>query len=148
MITRFALAAFVTSCLAVAGAYALAFLPGGAPVWSAWGVALGGPGALAAIMLLGAARAGRVRLVVGLAIGLTFVVLVGAFGLALLLPAAEGPGGPLWLGLPLRTAVVLYGVGITPLFFLPVAYAVSFDADTLTDADLARVRAAAVSRVS
>ena len=148
MITRVALTAFVVSCLAIAGAYALAFLPGGAPAWAAWGMAIGGPGTLSAVMLLGAARGGRVRVVVGAAIGLTFVVLAGAFALALVLPVAEGAGGALLLGLPLRTAVVLYGVGIVPLFFLPAAYASTFDAETLTEEDLARVRADAASRVT
>lgn len=141
MITRAALAALVVSCLFIAGAYALAFVPGGAPAWAAWGIAIGGPGTLAAVMLLGAARGGRVRVVVGAAIALTFVVLAGAFALALVLPAAEGAGGPLLLGLPLRTAVVIYGVGIVPMLFLPAAYAAAFDDETLTAADLARVRA-------
>ncbi len=148
MIARFALQALVVSCLCIACAYAFAFLPGGAPAWAAWGVALGGPGAMAAIMLLGASRGGRVRVIVGVAIGLTFVVLAGAFGLALLLPAAEGAGGPLLLGFPLRTAVVIYGVGITPMFFLPVAYAIAFDAETLTEADLERVRVVAAEWVA
>ena len=147
MITRLALPAFVASCLAIFGAYLLAFLPGGAPSWAAWGMALGAPGALASIMLVGASRDGRIRPVAAVAIALTFVVLAGAFGLALALPPAEGAGGPLMLGLPVRTAIVLYGVGITPLFFLPLAYAAAFDADTLTEADLHRVRAAASARV-
>jgi len=148
MITRVALTTLVVSCLAIAGAYALAFLPGGAPAWAAWGIAIGGPGSLSAIMLLGAARGGRVRVVVGAAIGLTFVVLAGAFALALLLPAAEGPGGALLLGLPVRTAVVIYGVGLVPMFFLPAAYAAAFDAGTLAEHDLERVRAEAATRVA
>ena len=148
MSTRFALSAFVASCLCVAGAYALAFLPGGAPPWASWGIALGAPGALATIMLLGASRGGRIPATAAVAIVLTFVVLTLAFGIALLLPAAEGAGGPLLLGLPLRTAIVIYGVGITPLFFLPAAYAAAFDAETLTEADLERVRRAAAERVA
>ena len=51
------------------------------------------------------------------------------------------------LGLPVRTAIVLYGIGLVPLVFLPFAYAVSFDADTLSAADIARVRDAAKARV-
>jgi hypothetical protein len=77
---------------------------------------------------------------------LTFLVVSGCFGAALLLPPDEGPGAALLLGLPLRTAIVLYGVGIVPLLFLPLAYAASFDADTLTDEDLDRVRRAAKER--
>jgi hypothetical protein len=67
-----------------------------------------------------------------------------AFALALALP--EGPGGgtvgePLLLGLPRRAAVVVYGVGLLPVFVLPIVYALTFDAQTLRAEDLERVRA-------
>jgi len=143
MPTRFAIAALVLSCIAIALAYALAFLPGGAPSIAPWGLALGSAGALSAMIALGAARGGRVRPVALVASLLTFVAVGGAFGAALLLPPDETTGMTIVLGFPLRTAIVLYGVGIVPLFFLPLAYAMSFDADTLSDADLERVRAAA-----
>lgn len=145
MITRLALAVLTLSCLCIGGCYALAWLPGGAPAWAVWGLSLGGPGALAAMMLFGAARGGRIQSAAAGAIALTFLVLVSAFGLALLLPAAEGPGAVLLLGLPRRTAIVLYGVGVLPLLFLPVAYAASFDAPALSDDALARLRAEAAS---
>jgi hypothetical protein len=146
MTARLPLAALVLSCAAIGGAYALAFLPGGAPLWAAWGLVLGSAGALSSTMALGATRRGRLRPVALVACVLTFVVVAGAFGAALLLPADEGPGARLLLGLPLRTAIVLYGVGIVPLLFLPLAYAASFDADTLNDDDLDRVRRAARER--
>jgi hypothetical protein len=94
-------------------------------------------------MALGATRGGRLRPMAVAACTLTFLVVSGCFGAALLLPPDEGPGAALVLGFPLRTAIVLYGVGIVPLLFLPLAYAASFDADTLTDEDLDRVRRAA-----
>ena len=72
---------------------------------------------------------------------LVFVLVGGGFLLALLLPP-DTVNGPYWLGLPRRAAVVLYGVGLLPLFVLPLAYAFTFDALTLSDEDLARVRAA------
>ena len=143
MTARLPLAVLLLSCAAIAGAYGLAFLPGGAPPWAAWGLALGSAGALASTMALGAVRGGRVRPVALLACILTFLVVAGAFGAVLLLPADEGAGAALVLGLPLRTAIVLYGVGLVPLLFLPWAYAGSFDADTLDDDDLERVRRAA-----
>jgi hypothetical protein len=146
MTTRLAVAALVLSCSAIAGAYALAFLPGGAPPLAAWGLALGSAGALASMMALGAARRGRVRPLAMAASLLTFLVVGGAFSAALLLPPTEGPGMVLVLGFPLRAAIVLYGVGIVPMLFLPVMYAVSFDADTLSDADLERVRRAGQER--
>lgn len=142
MTQRLILVAFVGSCLAIAGAYALAFLPGGAPPLAAWGLALGSAGVLAAMIALGAARNGRVRGAALVASVLTFVVVAGAFGAALALPANEGTGAVLVLGFPLRTAIVVYGVGIVPLLFLPLAYAVSFDDDTLNAADIERVRRA------
>jgi hypothetical protein len=58
------------------------------------------------------------------------------------MPPQEGAGGPLLLGLPLRTAIVLYGVGVVPIAILPLAYALTFDSSTLSEADLVRVRAA------
>jgi hypothetical protein len=142
MTARLPLAALVCSCAAIAGAYALAFLPGGAPPWAAWGLALGSAGALASTMALGAMRKGRLRPIALGACVLTFLVVGGAFGLALVLPSAEGRDAALLLGLPLRTAIVLYGVGVVPMLFLPFAYAASFDEDTLNDSDLERVRRA------
>lgn len=146
MITRLALAALVLSCTAIAGAYLLAFLPGGAPPLAAWGLALGSAGALSSMMALGAARGGTLRPVALVACVLTFLVVGGAFALALLLPANEGKDAVIVLGFPLRTAIVLYGVGVVPMLFLPAAYALSFDADTLSDADLERVRRAGQER--
>ncbi len=146
MITRFALAALVLSCTAIAGAYLSAFLPGGAPPLAAWGMALGAAGALASIMALGAARGGKLRPIALVACVLTFLVVGGAFALALVLPANEGKDAVIVLGFPLRTAIVLYGVGIVPILFLPAMYAASFDADTLSDADLERVRRAGQER--
>lgn len=146
MITRLALAALVLSCTAIAGAYLLAFLPGGAPPLAAWGLALGSAGALSSMMALGAARGGQLRPVALGACVLTFLVVGGAFSLALFLPPNEGKDAVLVLGFPLRTAIVLYGVGIVPMLFLPAAYALSFDADTLSHDDFERVRRAGQER--
>ena len=52
-------------------------------------------------------------------------------------------GAPLWLGLPKGAALVLYGVGLLPLLVLPLAYALTFEGQTLSEADLERVRRAA-----
>lgn len=146
MITRLALAALVLSCTSIAGAYLLAFLPGGAPPWAAWGLALGSAGALSSMMALGATRGGKLRPIALVACLLTFLVVGSSFALALLLPANEGKDAVIVLGFPLRTAIVLYGVGIVPILFLPAMYAASFDADTLSDDDIARVRRAGQER--
>jgi hypothetical protein len=138
---RLSLLTLFISTLAIAAAYASAFLPGGSPGWAPWAMALGTAAMMVAATALGAARpAGLGVLKVPFAI--TFLILIGGFGLALALPE-EAPGTALILGLPLRAAVVLLGVGLLPLLVLPVAYALTFDAMTLSDADLDRVRRAA-----
>lgn len=140
MAKRISLAAIFAATLSIAAAYASAFLPGGAPGWAAWAMAAGTAVMMVAATALGAARPGLGPLRIPFA--LTFLILAGGFALALALPA-EAPGAPLILGLPVRAAVVLLGVGLLPLLILPVAYAMTFDAMTLSDADLERVRSAA-----
>jgi hypothetical protein len=140
---RAALIALFLAIAAIAAGYAAAFSPAGTPVWAAWLLALGIPVALGAIMILGAAR-GR-RGVGPLKIPFAFVVLVLVigFGAALALPATEGPLSTLWLGLPARAAIVIYGVGLLPIVVLPIAYALTFETQTLSAEDVERVRALA-----
>jgi hypothetical protein len=141
MAKRLALAGLFLASLAIALAYASAFLPGGAPKWGAWPMALGIPAALVAVMVLGAAREGRVGRL-ALPFAFSGVVLAGGFALALGLPATEAAGAPLYGGLPLRAAIVLYGIGLFPIVVLPIAYALTFSAQTLTADDVERVRLA------
>jgi hypothetical protein len=94
------------------------------------------------LMVLGASRPGRGSRVLLIPLGFTFAVLAGGFGLALALPGGEGPASPLLAGLPLRTALVLYGVGLLPALVLPLAYALTFRRLTLDEADIERIRAA------
>ena len=132
--------ALVTGMLAIALGYAAAFLPGSAPPWAPWLLALGIPIALGAIMILGAARG---RMGIGpLKYPFAFVVAVLAIGFcaALALPATESALSKLWLGLPARAAIVIYGIGLLPSIVLPVAYALTFEAQTLSAEDVERVR--------
>jgi hypothetical protein len=69
-----------------------------------------------------------------------------AFGLALLLPADEAPGAALWLGLPRRAALVLYGAGLLPALVLPLAYALTFDGSPFRPDAVERLRAAGPPR--
>ncbi len=137
---RAARAVLVIAVCAIAAGYAAAFFPGGAPVWAPWLLAVGIPGALGGIMALGAARgrAGIGKLKFPFAF--VFVVLTGGFCLALGLPASESIGSTLWLGLPTRAAIVIYGIGLLPIVVLPVAYALTFDTQTLSQSDIDRVR--------
>lgn len=133
----------LVSLALIASAYLGSFSPNGTPVWAPWLLAVGTNGLIMTLMALGATRRDTlppslVRTFVGL-----FVLCAGCFLVALWLPAREGVGGPLLLGLPLRTAIVLYGVGVLPIAVLPFAYALTFDDFTLRDEDLERVRVAA-----
>jgi hypothetical protein len=135
-----ALLALFAGILAIAIGYAAAFLRGGPPAWAPWLLALGIPIALGAIMILGAARG---RLGIGrLKYPFAFVVAVLAIGFcaALALPASESPLSRLWLGLPARAAIVIYGIGLLPIVILPVAYALTFETQTLNAEDVVRVR--------
>ncbi|HEX2093359.1 MAG TPA: hypothetical protein VHG28_13220 [Longimicrobiaceae bacterium] len=138
MAKRTALAALLLATLLIGGAYASAFLPGDPPGWAAWAMALGTATIMVASMALGAARRGGIGRL-GLPFAGTWLILAGGFAAAMLLPAEE-PDAPLLLGLPLRAAIVLLGVGLLPLFLLPLAYALTFDEMTLSEADLERVR--------
>ena len=143
MTKRLALSLFVTSVLLITVAYASALLPGDPPVWAPWVMAAGTALSLVSVMAVGAARKGRVAKRLAAAFGLVLAVLVAGFAALLALPPTD-PGDPaLWLGLPPRAAVLLYGVGVLPFFIVPVAYAWTFDAMTLSQADLDRVREAA-----
>lgn len=134
----------VTALLAIATGYAAAFARGGAPEWAPWFLALGIPAALGAIMVLGAARGDKGIGSLKLPFLFVFVVLASGFCLALGLPANEAPGAQLILGLPVRAAIVVYGIGLLPIVVLPVAYAITFDTQTLSEDDIARVRDMAV----
>ena len=144
---RAALVALFIGITAIASGYAAAFSSRGTPSWAPWLLALGIPVALVAVMILGAAR-GR-RGIGPLKIPFAFValVLVIGFGAALALPATEGPLSTLWLGLPARAAIVIYGVGLLPIVVLPIAYALTFETQTLSAEDLEKVRKLARERV-
>jgi hypothetical protein len=56
--------------------------------------------------------------------------MAAGFVVVLLLPAPVA-GGPLLLGLPRLTAILLLSVGALPLVVLPIAYARAFDAEVM-----------------
>ena len=142
--TGAAVVALVVATLAIGVAYGSALAMAAVPAWAPWLMATGVPLALVSVMTLGAARRGRVPGVLLAAFALVGVMLVAGFALALALPGASGTTGePLLLGLPRRAAIIVYGIGLLPVLVLPVAYAATFEAQTLRDEDLERVRAAA-----
>jgi peptidoglycan/LPS O-acetylase OafA/YrhL len=137
---RAALIALFIGIAAIAAGYAAAFSPRGTPVWAAWLLALGIPIALGGIMILGATRGRRGIGPLKIPFAFVVVVLVIGFGAALALPATEGPLSTLWLGLPARAAIVIYGVGLLPIVVLPIAYALTFETQILSAEDVERVR--------
>ncbi len=137
---RLARMTLILALCAIAGGYAAAFTPGGAPAWAPWLLAVGIPAALSGIMALGAARGSAGIGKLKFPFAFVFVVLTAGFCLALGLPANEGVGSSLWLGLPARAAIVIYGIGLLPIVVLPVAYALTFDTQTLSQSDIDRVR--------
>ncbi len=109
-------------------------------MWAPWLLATGIPGALGSIIVLGAVRnrGGVGRLAIPIAF--VTVTLTAGFCLALGLPAAEGAESVLWLGLPARAAIVVYGIGLMPALILPIAYALTFATQTLNAKDVEHVR--------
>jgi hypothetical protein len=139
MTRSLALGALFISTVLIAAAYvgALVFTP--VPVWTAWALMIGTSTIMLATTELGAVRSDRGVGRLAIPLATMFVVLLVGFSAALTMPA-ETAGSPLWLGLPPRAAVILYGVGVLPLFVLPIAYALTFQSLTLDEADLERVR--------
>jgi hypothetical protein len=133
-----ALGAFCMALVVIAASYGSAFVVAGGAAWSAPAFVVGVSLATGAMMALGAARNGRLG-VLWLPILVTVGIVAGGLLLAWALP---GVGEPLWFGLPRRAAIVLYGVGLLPVFVLPLAYALTFDRVTLCAEDIERVRAA------
>lgn len=128
------------STVAIAVAYASAFAPGGVPPWGAWLPALGIPVALGSIMILGAAREGGGVGRLKWPFAFVVLLLAGGFCAALALPPLDTPDSRLWLGLPVRAAIIVYGIGLFPTIVLPIAYAITFETQTLNEADIERVR--------
>ena len=141
--------ALVLSTVAIAAAYASAFRAGGAPAWAPWALAIGMATCMMSITLLAVLSGARARQggaslsVVVAALAGVWVLMVGCFALALVLPPESSAEPRLWFGVPRRAAILLYGIGLLPLLILPFAYAFTFDALTLPPEELERIRAAA-----
>jgi hypothetical protein len=143
MVRRNALLALLAGTLAIAAAYASAFLPGDPPSWSPWALGIGSAVVMVAASALGAARDDRGLGRLKLPFALTFLIVAGGFALVLSMPGVEPANPTLFLGLPPRAAVVLLGIGLLPLLVLPIAYALTFEDMTLSESDWERVREAA-----
>jgi hypothetical protein len=143
MARRFSLLALLAGTLSIAAAYASAFLPGDPPVWAGWALAIGAATVMVSASALGAARADRGLGRLKLPLALVFLVVAGGFAVVLSMGGTDSASTTLFLGLPPRAAIVLLGIGLLPLLVMPIAYALTFDDMTLSEADLQRVREAA-----
>lgn len=139
MSSRPGLLAFILSSVVIAVAYGSAFLPAGPPRWAPVLLALGAAGTMTSAMAIGASRPGRSLGVLRLVFVAAFLLVAGGFAAALFLPD-ETAASRLWLWLPPRAAVLVYGIGLLPVVLLPLAYAFTFDRVTLSEEDLARFR--------
>lgn len=137
---RLALLALVVATVLVVAAYLSAFLPGGANDLSALLMALGIATMAISLMTLGAVRPGERLGPLKWAFAFVFVVFTGGFSAALVLPDTDSAASRLFLGLPLRAAIMIYGIGFLPVFVLPFVYARYFEERTLTPDDLERIR--------
>lgn len=130
---RAAVFALFACMVAIGVVYAVTFLARTPPLWSVWLFVVAISVSMVATMIIGATRTdGRLGLLV-IPFILTLAIVLGGFSLVLLLPAASEP---LWLGLPRRAAIVIYGIGLLPLLILPIAYALTFDDSNLSAEDL------------
>lgn len=110
-----------------ASAYAAVF--GGVDTLAPWLLAAGATLVLAGLGLLGAGE-GRPRLAAAVLAACAFTFVGFALGLLLAPPTAEGP---LWLGLPRSTSILLVSAGLVPLVMLPLAYGLLFHRERLVD---------------
>lgn len=129
MIVRTGISTLTVGAVAAAAAYAAVFAAaeGVAP----WLLASGATLVLSGLGLLGAGD-GRPRLAATVLVACAFTFVGFAFGLLLAPPVSDGP---LLLGLPRVTTLMLLCTGLVPLVLLPVAYGLFFERDVMRDAE-------------
>ncbi|MFM2140839.1 MAG: hypothetical protein RLZZ25_1104 [Gemmatimonadota bacterium] len=93
-------------------------------------MALGTTAVLAGIAQLAAVRRGRSSPILTRTVRWVFGGMAIGFVGVLLMPAPIA-GGPLLLGLPRLTAILLIVVGALPLVVLPIAYARAFETEVM-----------------
>ncbi len=135
MTRRGALSTLVVGIVCIALAYATAWWAAGTPTWGVWLMIAGTALLMSGMLGLSAQRSGvptRRATVVAL---LLFLLLLLGFGVPMVL-APETSDGPLLLGLPLRAAIEIYGVGLLPALALPLVFAFEFRDQGLDQASL------------
>ena len=123
------IALLVAGLLGIVGAYVGVLLGLTSPLVPML-MALGTTAVLAGIAQLAIVRAGGATRTLARTVRWVFSAMAAGFVGVLLLPAPVA-GGPLLLGLPRLTAILLLSVGALPLVVLPIAYARAFDAEVM-----------------
>ena len=127
------IALLVAGLLGIVGAYVGVLLGLTSPLVPIL-MALGTTAVLAGIAQLAAVRRGRSSPILTRAVRWVFGGMAIGFVGVLLMPAPVAEG-PLLLGLPRLTAILLLSVGGLPLLVLPIAYALAFDAEVMPRSD-------------
>ncbi len=128
---RRAIPFLLAGALLVACSYAATLL-GVAATAAPWGLAVGSAVVLGAILALAAQRNGRAMRLLSITAVIAGIALAAGLGLALAAPPPAADG-PLLLGLPRTTALLLVVAGLIPLLVLPLAYAAAFDREVMGD---------------
>lgn len=135
------LASLTGGTVAVAVAYVAVLLPGPAPSWPPWCVALGTCLLLFGFLDLGAGRRDGRPLAVRLVFAGTSIWVAAGF-LGILWSTPSNLETPFFWGLPLPAAWMIYVLGVGPALFLPLAWVVLFRSATLPDDALDQLREA------
>jgi hypothetical protein len=135
---RAGLSLLVLGLLAIATAYT-ALLANAFTHTAPWWLALGTSSVLTGMAVLGIARRGRATPLLARALSVCCASVAVGLVVPLLLPPPVA-GDPLLLGLPRPTAILLVLAGLLPLVLLPIAYAVAFEREVLSEGDLADLR--------
>ena len=138
MTRRFALLVIFLSMLVIGAGYASAFREGGAPRFMTYAFAIATAAVMTAIVVLGAARAGKKLGMLAWVFGFTFLVLSVGFSVALHQTSVSTD--KLYFGLPAGAAVIMYVVGLLPMAALPIAYALTFEKTTFDERELEELR--------
>lgn len=142
MKTRLPLLALTAGAVMIAMAYASAFVPDGVPGFAPRLLVGGMSLLLVGLLSLGAQTRRGVGPIAGMFVLLGLWV-AGGFLVVMLMPAADPENPLIVLGLPLRAAILVYGVGVAPALIVPWSYAHVFDKLTLLDGDLDELRSVA-----
>lgn len=124
--TRVGLTLLFGGAAAIGVAYAAAIVAGQAPPWAPWCLVIGSATTTVGLFVVGASTRRVLSGRVAIFLAALFVVLLASFGAALAMAPDEAGGGRLLLGLPVRLAIVFYGVGVVPLVALPVVFGLTF----------------------